>query len=48
MLTLIITIAIMFTLLGIMYITNGNKTKYSNYQIRRILRDANFYQLVRE
>ena len=48
MLTLIITIAIMFVVLGIMYMTDGNHTKYSNYQIRKMLRNANFYQLVKE
>lgn len=48
MLTLIITIAIMFSVLGIMYMTDGNHAKYKNYQIRQILNKTNLYQLVRE
>lgn len=48
MLTLIITIAVMFIILGIMHMTDGNHTKYKNYQIRQILNKTGLYQTVRE
>lgn len=42
MLSIIITIAIMYVGVGIMYMTDNNRRKYTNYQINRMLEQSVF------
>lgn len=42
MLSIIITIAIMYVGIGIMYMTDNNRKKYTDYQINRMLKQSAF------
>lgn len=41
MVTLLLTITFMFVLVGFMYLTDTNKNKYTDYQIKKILQASN-------
>lgn len=47
MIALIITIITMFVGLFMMYITDNNRKKYTDYQIKNILSESKIFSLVR-
>ena len=41
MVALLLTITVMFVLVGIMYLTDTNRKKYTDFQMKKILQDSN-------
>lgn len=46
MLTLLVTMTIMFAGVGIMYMTDNNRKKYTDYQIKKIIAKSQFADLL--